>query len=114
MTCPMCGGKTKIYDSRPDEESVKRKRECLECGHRFLTVEIDVDLLERMESNKVVEVVESKKVPENCATCMYGRMCGCIHPNRQKDWKRYVDFTWLDNNCPSFHLDQNRYNTVKK
>lgn len=114
MTCPICGGKTKIYDSRPDDESVKRRRECLECGHRFLTMEIDADLLERMENKSVVEVQKTTKIPENCATCTYGRIYGCGHADRQKDWKRYVGFTWLDNDCPTFRLDQNRYKAVAK
>ena len=48
MTCPICGSKTQITDSRPDEDSVRRRRECLECAHRFTTIEIDRDLYERI------------------------------------------------------------------
>ena len=48
LFCPVCGGKTRVVDSRPDCESVKRKRKCLECGYRFFTVEIDEDLYERI------------------------------------------------------------------
>lgn len=48
MTCPKCNGKTKTIDSRADEDSVSRRRECLSCGYRFSTVEIDADLYERM------------------------------------------------------------------
>lgn len=114
MTCPKCGGKTKINDSRHnDDDSVKRRRECLECGYRFSTVEIDADLYERMEGKAVVEVIETKKIPENCTTCLYGRVYGCAHANRQNDWMRYVAFSWLDNNCPSFYLDH-KYKTVSK
>ena len=43
MTCPVCGGKTHVVDSRQSEDSIKRRRECLECNHRFSTLEIDVD-----------------------------------------------------------------------
>lgn len=103
MTCPICGGKTKIYDSRPDEETVKRRRECLECGYRFPTMEIDADMFER-----------TKRIPENCTTCQFGRMYGCAHADRQKDWTRYVSFTWSDNECPSFNLDRNRYKAAKQ
>lgn len=48
MTCPLCNGKTMIWDSRHDEESVRRGRKCLDCGYKFLTVEIDKDLYDRM------------------------------------------------------------------
>jgi Zn ribbon nucleic-acid-binding protein len=48
MTCPNCNGKTKVVDSRTDEDSTERRRECVECGYRFSTVEVDRDLFERM------------------------------------------------------------------
>ena len=48
MTCPVCGGKTHSTDSRSDGETVRRRRECLECKHRFTTKEIDANLLERL------------------------------------------------------------------
>jgi len=47
MTCPKCYAKTKVIDSRTDEDSTERRRECLECGYRFSTIEIDKDLYER-------------------------------------------------------------------
>lgn len=48
MTCPKCYEKTKVIDSRSDEDSTERRRECLVCGYRFSTIEIDKDLYERM------------------------------------------------------------------
>lgn len=48
MKCPYCGStdkKLKVIDSRPVEESnsIRRRRECLECQNRFTTYEfIDV------------------------------------------------------------------------
>ena len=47
MTCPKCYKKTKVIDSRSDEDSTERRRECLVCGYRFSTIEIDKDLYER-------------------------------------------------------------------
>lgn len=47
MKCPFCGyTESKVIDSRPAEESttIRRRRECLECGKRFTTYEI----IERM------------------------------------------------------------------
>ena len=43
MNCPICGCETSVVDSRPSEDSVKRRRQCVECKHRFTTVEIDAD-----------------------------------------------------------------------
>jgi transcriptional repressor NrdR len=39
MKCPACGcGESKVTDSRPSENSsIRRRRECLECKHRFTT-----------------------------------------------------------------------------
>jgi transcriptional repressor NrdR len=42
MRCPTCGNpETKVIDSRPYDEnsSIRRRRECLDCGHRFTTYE---------------------------------------------------------------------------
>ncbi len=42
MKCPSCGCKdTKVVDSRPsrDGHSIRRRRECLKCSHRFTTYE---------------------------------------------------------------------------
>ena len=42
MRCPSCGHlESKVVDSRPSEDgsSIRRRRECLECRHRFTTYE---------------------------------------------------------------------------
>jgi len=42
MRCPMCrSDETKVIDSRVAEDgmSIRRRRECIECGHRFTTFE---------------------------------------------------------------------------
>ncbi len=42
MKCPYCGcEESKVTDSRPVEEndSIRRRRECIECGRRFTTYE---------------------------------------------------------------------------
>ena len=46
MRCPSCGySESKVVDSRPSEDdtTIRRRRECLECGHRFTTYERLVD-----------------------------------------------------------------------
>ena len=41
MKCPNCGFvETKVIDSRPMENKIRRRRGCTECGYRFTTFEI--------------------------------------------------------------------------
>ena len=43
MKCPMCGHtESRVVDSRPsnDLSSIRRRRECVSCRHRFTTYEI--------------------------------------------------------------------------
>ena len=41
MQCPFCGAKdTRVLDSRPAENRIRRRRECAVCGKRFTTYEI--------------------------------------------------------------------------
>lgn len=40
MTCPKCGNKAIVIDSRAYETGeVRRRRKCLRCGFRFSTLE---------------------------------------------------------------------------
>ena len=42
MRCPSCGQtESKVVDSRPSEDgsTIRRRRECLDCGRRFTTYE---------------------------------------------------------------------------
>ena len=41
MNCPKCGSnQTKVINSRPRDDTVWRRRECLKCGHVYTTYEI--------------------------------------------------------------------------
>ena len=40
MKCPSCGfDKSMVIDSRPDDTSIRRRRECSQCRYRFTTYE---------------------------------------------------------------------------
>lgn len=56
MTCPYCGGDTKVIDSRPSEDSVHRRRECLVCKERFSTTEIDMQMYEKLAKDTLSEI----------------------------------------------------------
>ena len=49
MTCPNCGGDTKVIDSRSNIDHVIRRRKCRECGHCFYTIETDVDMNSKLK-----------------------------------------------------------------
>ncbi len=41
MKCPECGfDDSKVIDSRPTEDKIRRRRECLKCKSRFTTYEV--------------------------------------------------------------------------
>lgn len=41
MKCPECGyDDSKVIDSRPTEDKIRRRRECLQCKCRFTTYEV--------------------------------------------------------------------------
>ncbi|MDI6720797.1 MAG: transcriptional regulator NrdR [Candidatus Aenigmarchaeota archaeon] len=39
MKCPFCSEETKVVDTRDNEASTRRRRECEKCGKRFTTYE---------------------------------------------------------------------------
>lgn len=41
MTCPVCGGRTAVVDSRADCEQVVRRRKCENCGRAIYTSELE-------------------------------------------------------------------------
>lgn len=66
MKCPFCGyGESKVIDSRPTDENerIRRRRECLQCGKRFTTYEIieDVPIIV-VKKDKSREVFDRNKI----------------------------------------------------
>lgn len=54
MRCPICDGdKSRIKSGTDDEDSFIRTRECLDCGHSWRTIEIDVDMYYSNVKHKV-------------------------------------------------------------
>ena len=39
MICASCDGPTEVYDTRPHESGIRRRRRCCNCGTRFTTYE---------------------------------------------------------------------------
>lgn len=52
MTCPICGGETKVIDSKVEPDCIRRKRICLDCKYNFTTTEIEDDLRKRLKPRR--------------------------------------------------------------
>jgi len=66
MKCPECGfNDSKVIDSRPADNKVRRRRECLECGGRFTTYEIIEDVpIMVVKKDHSIEPFDSQKLTE--------------------------------------------------
>lgn len=66
MRCPACGHlESKVVDSRPSEDgsTIRRRRECLDCGRRFTTYErLGENPLVVMKSDGASEVYDREKI----------------------------------------------------
>ncbi|MBQ8434974.1 MAG: transcriptional repressor NrdR [Oscillospiraceae bacterium] len=75
MKCPSCGfEETKVIDSRPMENKIRRRRGCAECGHRFTTFETaETPLLMVLKKDGSVEPFERNKVVRGVFTAIKKR-----------------------------------------
>lgn len=66
MRCPSCGHiESKVVDSRPSEDgsTIRRRRECLDCGRRFTTYErLGENPLVVLKSDGTSEVYDREKL----------------------------------------------------
>ncbi len=66
MRCPFCStDDDRVIDSRPVKEgrAIRRRRECLKCGHRFTTYEsIEVRIVQVIKSDDAREPFDREKV----------------------------------------------------
>ena len=58
MKCEKCQAETQVYDSRPKDNTIKRRRRCVKCKHRFTTVEMYLT-----QVNQIVDAVVPKPEP---------------------------------------------------
>ena len=67
MRCPYCGSEnSRVVDSRPaeDNNAIRRRRQCDECGKRFTTYEkIETEPLSVIKKDKTT-TLRSKQDPE--------------------------------------------------
>lgn len=69
MKCPECScEESKVIDSRPSDNKVRRRRECIQCGYRFTTYEIieEVPLMVIKKDNSIEPFDREKLVDRLC------------------------------------------------
>jgi transcriptional repressor NrdR len=64
MKCPDCGyDDSRVIDSRPTENKIRRRRECLKCSERFTTYEIIEDMpVMVVKKDNTIEPFDSQKL----------------------------------------------------
>lgn len=76
MRCPSCGASdTRVIDSRPAEagNSIRRRRECEGCGHRFTTYErLEPQLVVRKRSGRL-EAFSTTKLASGVSAALADR-----------------------------------------
>jgi transcriptional repressor NrdR len=69
MKCPECNCEdSKVIDSRPTENKVRRRRVCIQCGYRFTTYEIieEIPLMVIKKDNSIEPFDREKLVDKVC------------------------------------------------
>ena len=68
MTCPVCGGKTIVTESRAESDAVYRRRRCVDCRYGFYTEEAETDTatkeINRIKRNILLASARKKGVIE--------------------------------------------------
>ena len=75
MRCPYCGAEdTKVTDSRPSENTIRRRRECIVCDRRFTTYErIEVIPLMVVKKDGMREEFDRSKIEKGLLRACHKR-----------------------------------------
>lgn len=78
MNCPFCNGASKVVDSRPIPDGIRRRRECLQCGRRFTTHEkiVPLELRVLKAGNRPPEDFQPEKIAAVLRKVCKGRPVG--------------------------------------
>lgn len=86
MLCPNCHKDSKVTDSRDDGKTIRRRRECLKCGHRFTTYErIEQPKLFVIKRDKSLQPFDQNKLAKGIRLCFEKR------PINPEQIDQYID-----------------------
>lgn len=69
MLCTKCHNETNVTDSRTNGATVKRRRACQVCGHRFTTFEVTIVNEEKMQMKNLV-VLDRRAVADTLRSAL--------------------------------------------
>lgn len=117
MLCPFCGhDETKVIDSRASEESsIRRRRECLDCGRRFTTYE-------KVEQNPIKVIKkDGSRVPFDAAKIREGLEKACYkRPVSDEQIERIINlveadiYDQFDREVPSRHIGERVFDMLRE
>ena len=55
LVCPKCNGKSRVINSRPYCNGIRRRRECSVCGYKWNTIEITMDLEDEVNAEPDID-----------------------------------------------------------
>ena len=64
MKCVKCRGETKVKDSRSHKDTIRRRRICKKCNHRFFTFEVAEEPPKIIELNVKKRRISKKQEPD--------------------------------------------------
>lgn len=75
MKCPFCGfNESKVIDSRPSDDKIRRRRECIKCRGRFTTYEVvEIPLLMVEKKGGIFEPFDRNKLIKGIFTAIKKR-----------------------------------------
>jgi len=62
VRCVKCKGETKVKDSRSHQDTIRRRRICKKCSHRFFTFEVAEEPPKIIELK--VETPKKRRIPK--------------------------------------------------
>ena len=76
MRCPLCtADDTRVIDSRPSDggAAIRRRRQCIECGHRFTTYERAAVTITVVKRDGVLEPFDARKIRSGVESALADR-----------------------------------------
>lgn len=105
MKCPFCNQEnTRVIDSRPvpDNNSIRRRRQCDECGKRFTTYEkIETIPLTVIKKDQSREQYERRKIQDGITRACYKRPVSVERIESLMDEIETEVFNWEEKEIPS-------------
>ena len=109
MKCPECGYEdSKVIDSRPAENKIRRRRECLSCKCRFTTYEmVETIPLMVVKKDNTIEPFDRDKLINRLARATVKR------PVQIEDLEKMVEDVYMVQNNVEIYIPRYQNNAIQ-